>query len=119
VLARRVAPATALTVADLFDRWWSNYSSHSPGLRGGHWSYTGYRTTVFHLHRVRFTADLAVSGTVTWHYYGNSVSVDLKVAAHGHRGSLRGAWATRTRGARATLHGVFAGHPVRATFRAP
>ncbi len=118
-LARRIAPASALTVADLFDRWYSNYSGHSPGLRGGRWSYTGDRTTVFHLHHVRFAADLAVSGTATWHLYRNAVSVDLKVVAHGRRGSLHGTWLTRARGARATLHGVFAGHPVRATFRAP
>jgi hypothetical protein len=119
VLARRVAPAAASTVADVLDRWWSNYSGHSPGLRGGRWSYTGDRTTVFHLHGVRLTADLAVSGTATWHRFKNRIAVDLTVSAHGHHGILHGSWATRARGARASLHGVFAGHPVRATFRAP
>jgi hypothetical protein len=119
LLARRVAPAAALTVADLLDRWWSNYSGHSPGLRGGRWSYTGYRTTVFHLHDVRFTADLAVSGTVTWHFYRNRLDIDLTVTSHGRHGRLAGSWRTRARNARATLHGVFAGHPVRASFRAP
>ena len=64
-LARRVAPAAAATVADLIDRWWNNYSGHGFGLRGGRWSYTGDRTTVFHLHGVRLTSDLAVSGTAT------------------------------------------------------
>jgi hypothetical protein len=118
-LARRVAPGAAMTVADLLDRWWSNYSGHSPGLRGGRWSYTGDRTTVFHLHRVRLTSDLAVSGTATWHRYRNTISVDLTVAAHGRHGRLHGRWATRARGARATLRGVFAGRPVRVTFRAP
>ena len=29
LLARRVAPAAAATVADLIDRWWNNYSGHS------------------------------------------------------------------------------------------
>jgi hypothetical protein len=119
VLARRVAPAAALTVSDLIDRWWSNYSGSSPGLRGGHWSYTGDRTTVFHLHGVRLTRDLAVSGTATWRRYANTMRVDLRVAGHGRVGTLHGRWATRAQGARATLHGVFAGRPVRATFRAP
>ena len=31
----RVAKLTALTVADLQDRWWNNYSGHGVGLRGG------------------------------------------------------------------------------------
>ena len=34
---RRVARAAALTVADLPDRWWNNYSGHGVGLRGGTW----------------------------------------------------------------------------------
>jgi hypothetical protein len=119
VLARRVAPGAAATVADLLDRWWNNFSGHSVGLRGGRWSYTGDRTTVFHLHGVRLTDDLAVSGTARWRRYANTMHVDLTVAGHGHIGHLRGTWATRRLGARATLHGGFGGHPVSVTFRAP
>jgi pimeloyl-ACP methyl ester carboxylesterase len=119
VLARRVAPTAAATVADLLDRWWSNYSGHAPGLRGGRWRYTGDRTTVFHLHGVRLAADLAVSGTATWHRYRNALAVDLTVSAHGRRGELRGTWDTRRKGALATLRGTFGGGPVTATFRAP
>jgi hypothetical protein len=106
-------------VADLLDRWWNNYSGHSVGLRGGTWRYTGDRTTVFHLSGVRLTADLAVSGTARWRRYANTLHVDLTVAGHGRTGHLRGTWATRRLGARATLHGMFGGHPVRVTFRAP
>jgi hypothetical protein len=119
VLARRVAPGAAATVADLLDRWWNNFSGHSVGLRGGRWSYTGDWTTVFHLHGVRLTRDLAVSGTAVWHRYARTMSVDLTVTAHGHRGRLHGTWDTRRNGARATLRGRFAGHPVTASFRAP
>jgi pimeloyl-ACP methyl ester carboxylesterase len=118
-LARRVAPAAATTVADLIDRWWSNYSGGSPGLRGGRWTYTGDRTTVFHLHGVRLTKDLAVSGTGTWKRYANTMRVDLTVVAHGRTGKLEGHWATRRAGARAHVSGTFAGHQVRVTFRAP
>ncbi len=114
-----MAPAAAATVADLVDRWWNNYSGHYVGLRGGTWSYTGDRTTVFHLHGVRLTRDLAVSGTATWRRYANRMTVDLTVAGHGRHGRLHGHWATRREGARATLHGSFGGHPVTATFRAP
>jgi hypothetical protein len=119
LLGRRVAPAAALTAADLIDRWWSNYSGQAPGLRGGRWSYSGDRTTIFHLHRVRLTEDLAVSGTATWKRYANTMQVDLRVTAHGRVGTLHGRWATRRSDARARLHGSFAGRPLRVTFRAP
>ena len=39
--ARRTGRAAALTVADLLDRWWNNYSGSGVGLRGGTLSYTG------------------------------------------------------------------------------
>jgi pimeloyl-ACP methyl ester carboxylesterase len=119
VLARRAAPAAALTVADLMDAWWNSYSGHSRGLRGGRWSYTGNRTTVFHLHGVRLTNDLAVSGTATWKRYARTMRVDLTVTGHGRQGRLLGRWDTRRQGARATMQGTFAGHPVRVAFRAP
>ncbi len=119
VLARRAAPAAALTVADLNDTWWNSYSGHSRGMRGGRWNYTGDRTTVFHLHGVRLTNDLAVSGTATWKRYARTMQVDLSVRGHGRHGRLHGHWDTRREGARATMHGMFAGHPVRVTFRAP
>jgi hypothetical protein len=108
-----------MTVADLSDRRWSNYSGGSPGQRGGHWTYTGDRTTVFHLHGVRLTEDLAVSGTGTWKRYANTMRVHLRVTGHGRSGSLTGHWATRRAGARAHLSGFFGGHRVRVTFRAP
>ncbi len=117
--ARRVAPTAAATVADLVDQWWNNFSGHSVGLRGGTWSYTGDRTTVFHLHGVRLTSDLAVSGTARWQRYANRMSVDLRVSVAGQRGRLHGAWATRTRGADAVLRGSFGGHAVTAVFGAP
>jgi hypothetical protein len=119
VLARRAAPAAALTVADLMDAWWNSYSGHSRGLRGGRWSYTGNRTTVFHLHGVRLTNDLAVSGTATWKRYARTMRVDLMVTAHGRHGRLHGQWDTRRLGARATMRGTFAGQRVGVTFRAP
>ena len=119
LVERRIAPAAAATVADLLDGWGNNYSGHDVGLRGGHWSYTGDRTTVFHLHGVRLTSDLAVSGTATWRRYANRLSVHLRIRAPGHTGRLHGAWATRQLGARATLSGVLDGHRVVVGFPAP
>jgi len=119
LLARHVAPAAAATVADLIDRWWNNYSGHDVGLRGGHWTYTGDRTTVFHLRGVRLTTDLAVSGTATWQRYANRMRVDLRVATHGRHGRLHGTWLTRRQGARTTLHGWWGGRPLTVSFRAP
>ncbi len=119
LVARRIAPAAAATVADLLDTWWNNYSGHDVGLRGGHWSYTGDRTTVFHLHGVRLTSDLAVSGTATWRRYANRLSVNLQIRAPGHTGRLHGVWATRQFRARATLRGVLDGHRIAVEFPAP
>jgi hypothetical protein len=118
-LARRVAPAAAATVADLLDRWWSNYSGHDVGMRGGRWSYTGNRSTVFHLHGVRLVSGLAVSGTATWRRYANRISVDLRVRTPGRVGQLHGHWATRRFGARATLRGTLGGRQLVETFAAP
>ena len=64
--AGAVARAAALTVADLQDRWWNNYSGHGVGLRGGTWRYTGDRVARFRLDRVRLVAGLPVSGSAVW-----------------------------------------------------
>lgn len=118
-LGLRVAPGAAATVADLLDQWWSNYSGHSRGLRGGRWSYTGDRTTILRLDRVRLVNDLAVTGRAEWHRYDRWVRVDLRVASRGRTGHLHGRWPTRSLGARAELRGVFAGQRVVVRFPAP
>ena len=47
----RVARAAALTVADVQDRWWNNYSGHGVGLRGGTCRYTGDEVVQLRLER--------------------------------------------------------------------
>ena len=49
---RRAGPAAALTVADVVDRWWNNYSGSGVGLRGGTFSYTGDDVVKLRLERV-------------------------------------------------------------------
>jgi hypothetical protein len=113
--ARSVARAAALTVADLQDRWWSNYSGHGVGLRGGTWRYTGDRVVRFRLSGVRLLPGLPVSGTAVWDRHAATMTVSVDVAG----GHLDGAWDTRSAGAVATLTGTLRGHPVRVGFLAP
>ncbi len=119
VRSRRVGRIAALTVADLVDRWWNNYSGVGFGLRGGHWSYTGDRITRFRLHRVSLVPGVAVSGKAVWDRYGNVMRVRLKLRGAGPHGRLHGSWHTRSTGAQAVLAGRLGGHLVRLTFAAP
>ncbi len=59
---RRAGPAAALTVEDVVDRWWNNYSGAGVGLRGGTFSYTGSDVVKLRLDRYRLLQGLAVSG---------------------------------------------------------
>ena len=112
------ARAAALTVADIVDRWWSNYSGAGVGLHGGRFSYTGYSVVRFRLARVRLLRGVAVSGRVTWDRDRERILVDLTLAGTA-RGSLRGGWDTRAVGAQAVLSGRVDGRRLKATFRAP
>lgn len=124
------AAATAVrTGSDLLNRWFNNYSGRGRGLYGGRWSYTGYDTVHFRLHRVRLTRDLAVSGRMTWRRYEHTVDARLHVAevnrdghpVHGSAvdGTLVAHWDTRAAGARATIDGRVGGRLVAASMRAP
>jgi pimeloyl-ACP methyl ester carboxylesterase len=104
----RVARVAALTVADLQDRWWSNYSGHGVGLRGGTWTYTG-DPVAFRLSGVRLARGLAVSGRARWDRYAETMTVRLRVTTHGRTGRLRGTWDTRRPQARAVLTGTLDG----------
>ncbi len=116
---RRVGPAAALTVEDVVDRWWNNYSGSGVGLRGGTFSYTGSSVVRLRLKRYRLLQGLAVSGLAIWDRDRRWMTVDLLL--HGAvRGHLHGGWDTRAVGARAILHGRVGGHRVRRLgFRAP
>jgi pimeloyl-ACP methyl ester carboxylesterase len=119
VRVRRAGRVAALTVADVTDRWWNNYSGVGFGLRGGRWSYGGDKVVRFHLHRVRLVPGVAVSGTATWDRYANVMRVRLRLGGSGPHGRLHGSWATRRPGALAVLSGRVGSHPVRLTFAAP
>jgi pimeloyl-ACP methyl ester carboxylesterase len=115
---RRVAQAAALTVADLPDRWWNNYSGRGVGLRGGNWRYAGYDRVRFTLDRVRLVRGLSVSGSAVWDRYAGTMVVDLTVDGVA-AGRLHGDWGTGAPGAVATLTGVLDGQSVRVSMPAP
>ena len=116
--ARAVARVATLTVADLQDRWWNNYSGRGVGLRGGTWRYSGDELVRFGLAGVRLTRGLAVSGSATWDRVAETMTVRLHVTGAA-TGRLSGSWDTRAVGALAHLTGTLAGHPVRLTLPAP
>ena len=113
--ASAVGRLAALTVADLPDRWWNNYSGSGVGLRGGTWRYSGDRVVTFRMDGLRLVRGLAVSGRATWDRDAGTMAVSLGLA----RGHLTGRWDTRTPGATAVLTGTLDGHHVRLTFPAP
>lgn len=116
--ARRAGPAAALTVADVMDRWWNNYSGHGVGLRGGTFSYTGYVKVKLRLDRYRLLEGVAVSGLATWDRDREHVHVHLSLGGS-LDGHLRGGWHTRKVGATAVLRGIVEGERVRLSFPAP
>ena len=115
---RQVARAAALTVADLPDRWWNNYSGHGVGLRGGTWRRSGYDRVRFTLDQVRLVRGLSVSGSAVWDRRARTMTVDLTVDGVS-AGGLRGAWHTTAPGAVAVLTGDLDGHAVRESVPAP
>lgn len=116
--AADVGRLAALTVADLPDRWWNNYSGHGVGLRGGTWRYTGGRVVRFRLDGVRLVRGLALSGGATWDRDAGTMRLSVSLAGRA-TGRLSGAWDTRAAGATAVLTGTLDGHPVRLSTPAP
>ena len=117
--ARRTGRVAALTVADVVDRWWNNYSAVGFGLRGGRFSFTGDKVVKFRLARVKLVPGVAVSGLARWDRYGQKMTVRLKLRGAGPHGRLRGRWHTRNLGADAVLVGRLDGRRVTLRFPAP
>ncbi len=116
---RRAGPAAALTVADVVDRWWNNYSGSGVGLHGGRFSYSGYVVVKLRLKHYRLLPGVAVSGLATWDRDRERMTVELSLDGALH-GRLHGSWDTRAVGAQAVLRGVVGGHSVgRLSFPAP
>ncbi len=86
---QRSVRVAAATVGDVMARWLSMYGNHGVGLRGGHFSVRGggFRQTdpvvTWHLKRVRWVRDVAVTGTMTWHRRSGQVVAALRVRGTG------------------------------------
>jgi pimeloyl-ACP methyl ester carboxylesterase len=119
VAGRRAVAAAGLTVADLVDRWFNNYSSRVVELYGGTATYTGNRNVTFRLHDVRLNRDLAVSGQFRWQRYRSRLTCRLHLVGTGVVGSVAGHWNTRRADAVAHFHGQVNGHHLHAVTRAP
>jgi hypothetical protein len=81
---RRIAAAALETVGDVIARYYVTLNSMDSGLRGGRYTYSatdvGYDWT---LHSVRWTEDVAVSGTVSWDMVSNMITADLMLNGAG------------------------------------
>lgn len=116
----RVARAAVLTVGDVVVRAAQNTRGAGPGLRGGTFRVrAGGRR--LELDSVRWTEDVAVSGTIrVGARPERPIVADIRIAGpEGLRGRLRIAWLDEPADARASIVGRLGGAPVRATTPAP
>ncbi len=110
-----VAAAAVWTTGDIVARWWANWNGDGKGLHGGTFAYDtdpdDGDVVVFTLDGVKWTDDLAVSGTVRWNQYSGAVSGDLDVSGEGTDGKLAVAWGEKNMEP-ATVKGEIGGKPV-------
>ncbi|HEX4153758.1 MAG TPA: alpha/beta hydrolase [Steroidobacteraceae bacterium] len=120
--ALRVASAAAQTVGDILVRAAGNSSGHGVGLRGGRFDITehgGSRHVV--LDGVRWTEDLAVSGTIDQGPDAvRTVHATISInGPDGIQGSLGIRWEDRVPDARAELEGMIGDRRIAAHMTAP
>ncbi len=118
--ALSLASAVAETVGDAVARYGVTTSGGVLGLRGGrfHLSQTalGYK---LHLDHLRWTQDLAVTGTVDWDQLDGRIRGDVSFEAPGHTGALMLRWDDRATDAVVHVMGLVDGQPVEAERLAP
>jgi pimeloyl-ACP methyl ester carboxylesterase len=118
-LERRAAAAALLAAADVLSRSYEFFLSSGPGLRGG--SYAAIpknasdRAT---LSGVRWTNDLAVSGTADFNARNGSARAHLTVSG-AVTGSIDASWPAAGSNATAQIHGTLDGYNLEATMPAP
>ena len=115
---RKVAWVVGETVGDALSHWWSlMYGAVGHGLRGGTFTvkggyYTYANPLVLTLNRVRFTDDVAVSGTVTWLRRAATVVADLQVESPADPGHVWLVFGTNRFARGATIRGTLGGRPI-------
>jgi pimeloyl-ACP methyl ester carboxylesterase len=118
---RRLAAAALETAGDVIAQWYATVGSYLRGLRGGTFNYVetanGYD---FKLKELRWTEDVAVSGTVGWNMKTNIITAQVEfVADQGPAGTLSMRWNDADLHAIATVQGHINGAMVRAQGVAP
>ena len=91
---QRIAAAGLETVGDVIARWYVTYNSEDSGLRGGKFTYqVGDSGYVFTLTDLKWTEDVAVSGTVSWDQGSNIITANVTLMSAGAQaGSLQIHW---------------------------
>lgn len=108
--------AALLTAGDALARWWITSGSNGAGLRGGRFSYQfQHGATLFNLDRLKWTADLEVSGSMALNWKTGEISATLNLPG----GTLRAQWSDQVPLATATISGTLAGRHIAATMYAP
>jgi hypothetical protein len=116
----KLAAAALDTVGDVFARFIVTFGIGS-GLRGGDFTYTLTNTGYdFDLNGVKWTNDLAVSGSVRWELASGNVLADVRLRQGGKNiGTLSMTWNDVRADAVATLTGTIHGQTVKAKRIAP
>lgn len=112
----RIVAAALYAAGDVLARWWVNYDGDGVGLRGGSFAYTTLgAVTRFQLDALRWSDDVAVSGTITWNIDTSDVRVQLATAA----GHIEATWRDRVADSVAAISGQLNGRRIAATMTAP
>jgi hypothetical protein len=119
--ARSLASAAVQTAGDAMARWYVNYSGKDVGLRGGSWSDSAHGdTTTFALDGLKWTADLAVSGTLAWNQLSGAVQTNLQFTADdGSTGTVQAVWNDHDSAQPAYVSGTVGGVVLAGTMPAP
>jgi pimeloyl-ACP methyl ester carboxylesterase len=119
--ALALVSAAVQTAGDVQARWYINYSGTDSGLRGGTWTWTQPgEVASFTLDAVRWTTDLAVSGSMVWDQISGVIRADLRFSADdGTTGTLSAVWNDQQSQLPAQLTGRVGGQSVVATMPAP
>ena len=114
--------AAVMTAGDVLARLDANSSGHGVGLRGGGFRIaTGSSAVHVTLDEVRWTEDVAVSGTIDKSVTRTGMVQALLrlTGTDGHRGEIKVEWPEGIAAATAAIHGAMNGMPVVARTSAP
>jgi pimeloyl-ACP methyl ester carboxylesterase len=114
--------AAVQTAGDVLARWNINYTGTGLGLRGGNWTFSQPASFIsnFTMTGVKWTNDLAVTGTAKWNFNNGAIHADVTFTdADGEPATLNMRWYDRDHDAVATLSGTIGSNTIKATMPAP